>query len=261
MIRVIAITILAFSGSSLAVQPQTDRQTTAAKNFMVNTISVVRNEPDGTIIGIWNKRMRFTSNEQQGDWIRISGHFPDGKWLPLERETWISKFYVDQQRVKTPVKRSNRPNGISRYIKVNKSNFKLQVVERKDGQEKTIFTTRVALGMDRCLPESRGGRCYYTPSGNYQIKRKFSNADGIVWCIPKKMEAEYPYKITDENRCKRGPFGKHALNIGGSYAIHGTDRPDLIGKKVSHGCVRAANQDMAKIYNMMDVGDKVIIIN
>jgi lipoprotein-anchoring transpeptidase ErfK/SrfK len=46
---------------------------------------------------------------------------------------------------------------------------------------------------------------------------------------------------------------------GGFVGIHGTDRPDLIPGRVSHGCVRLRNPDILSLARLMPVGTLVDI--
>jgi lipoprotein-anchoring transpeptidase ErfK/SrfK len=46
---------------------------------------------------------------------------------------------------------------------------------------------------------------------------------------------------------------------GGFVGIHGTDRPDLIPGRVSHGCVRLRNRDVLALAKRMPVGTPVTI--
>jgi hypothetical protein len=46
---------------------------------------------------------------------------------------------------------------------------------------------------------------------------------------------------------------------GGFVGIHGTDRPDLIPGRVSHGCVRLRNPDILRLARLMPVGTPVEI--
>lgn len=46
---------------------------------------------------------------------------------------------------------------------------------------------------------------------------------------------------------------------GRQFGIHGTNRPDLIGKSVSRGCVRLINKDVAVLYSVVNIGTPVII--
>lgn len=54
-------------------------------------------------------------------------------------------------------------------------------------------------------------------------------------------------------------LGKFRLEMGNGYGIHGTDEPDKLGQSVSHGCVRLGDDDIAKLYQIANVHDTVII--
>lgn len=54
-------------------------------------------------------------------------------------------------------------------------------------------------------------------------------------------------------------LGKFRLELGDGYGIHGTDEPDKLGHSVSHGCVRLGDDDIARLYEIANVGDEVII--
>ena len=231
-----------------------------AQTYTLNTIAVVRDAPDGRIVDIWNADTRFTSNVADGKWIRVTGYFPENEWQPSSTSLWINRHYVSSFKPRISSPRSTRPAGIVRYIEVDKNTFELRVVEEKDENKAVIFKTKVGLGMDRCLPKEKGGRCYYTEPGEYQVRWKIHDPEGIEWCIPENMEKEYAKAIKRGERCYRGAIGTYALNIGKSYAIHGTSNPKSLGKKVSHGCVRTANRAMKKLYKLMDVGDKIFIV-
>jgi L,D-transpeptidase catalytic domain len=68
-----------------------------------------------------------------------------------------------------------------------------------------------------------------------------------------------------------GPFGVAALGIsahsevltnwvqGGPIALHGTTDASSIGRAVSHGCIRLANRDMAKLFALAPAGTPVVI--
>lgn len=68
-----------------------------------------------------------------------------------------------------------------------------------------------------------------------------------------------------------GPFGPSAVGIaaysevltgwtqGGPIAIHGTNRPDLIGQAVSNGCIRVRNEVVRRIFAETLSGTPVVI--
>jgi lipoprotein-anchoring transpeptidase ErfK/SrfK len=41
--------------------------------------------------------------------------------------------------------------------------------------------------------------------------------------------------------------------------VHGTDRPDLIPGRVSHGCIRLRNRDILELGRLMPVGTPITI--
>jgi hypothetical protein len=57
----------------------------------------------------------------------------------------------------------------------------------------------------------------------------------------------------------KGVLGTHRLNIGDGYALHGTNKPETVGRSVSHGCVRLRNEDIARLYEMVPIGTPVFI--
>jgi lipoprotein-anchoring transpeptidase ErfK/SrfK len=46
---------------------------------------------------------------------------------------------------------------------------------------------------------------------------------------------------------------------GGFVGIHGTNRPDLIPGRVSHGCIRMANRDIRRLARLMPVGTPLTV--
>ena len=57
-------------------------------------------------------------------------------------------------------------------------------------------------------------------------------------------------------------FGTRFLSIDcpwGKYGIHGTNRPGSIGWNASHGCIRMLNRDVEELYQLVQIGTKVII--
>ena len=55
------------------------------------------------------------------------------------------------------------------------------------------------------------------------------------------------------------PLGARALYLysGGKdtlYRIHGTTEPESIGKSVSSGCVRMLNEDVAELFDQVEIG-------
>jgi lipoprotein-anchoring transpeptidase ErfK/SrfK len=47
---------------------------------------------------------------------------------------------------------------------------------------------------------------------------------------------------------------------GGFIGIHGTDRPDLVPGRASHGCIRMRNRDIVRLARLLPMGTPVTII-
>ena len=47
---------------------------------------------------------------------------------------------------------------------------------------------------------------------------------------------------------------------GGVVGIHGTDEPELIPGRPSHGCIRLRNEDISRLWHMVEVGTPIDIV-
>jgi lipoprotein-anchoring transpeptidase ErfK/SrfK len=80
------------------------------------------------------------------------------------------------------------------------------------------------------------------------------------WTPPPEMIARQPYLPRFMAGGPGNPLGARAMYLGATvYRIHGTNRPDTIGTKVSSGCFRLVNNDVADLYDRVPVGTKVIV--
>jgi lipoprotein-anchoring transpeptidase ErfK/SrfK len=80
------------------------------------------------------------------------------------------------------------------------------------------------------------------------------------WVPPPEMIERQPYLPRFMAGGPGNPLGARAMYLGTTvYRIHGTNRPDTIGTKVSSGCFRLVNNDVADLYGRVPVGTKVVI--
>lgn len=258
--RALFIIVMVMSGILHAKAQEMTVTRMEPKTYELTKDSVLIDEPFGKIVDIWFAGRRLTAYEKMGSWVKVSGYFPNGKWVKSEEPVWIDESNLKTLlRMRPPRK---RPAGTERYIIVDKSDYELKVIEKRHEKKRILYKAKVAVGMDRCLPEEEGGNCYFTDPGTYKVRWKVYDPKGIEWCIPKFMEKEKKYQedLQTDKRCFRGSLGYYALNIGKSYAIHGTNNEASIGSNASHGCVRTRNKDMEKIFRLMEEGDKVYIV-
>jgi lipoprotein-anchoring transpeptidase ErfK/SrfK len=80
------------------------------------------------------------------------------------------------------------------------------------------------------------------------------------WTPPASMRRPGFEAPIYESGAANNPMGIGALTLsGGDYAIHGTNRPDSIGRAVSGGCFRMFNEDIADLMKRVRVGTKVVV--
>jgi hypothetical protein len=61
------------------------------------------------------------------------------------------------------------------------------------------------------------------------------------------------------NRRIEGELGRHMLDTGNGFLLHGTPHKATIGTAATHGCIRLRDADIQWLYDMMPVGTKVYI--
>lgn len=97
-----------------------------------------------------------------------------------------------------------------------------------------------------------------TPRGEFEIKSKVVEP---VWIKPDWAFIEEGEDIPKNynERVEPGVLGDYALGIGNGYFIHGTLYTRLLGKPVTHGCIRVGDDDLKIIYKSARIGTKVYI--
>jgi len=121
------------------------------------------------------------------------------------------------------------------------------------GQPRVVITHPVGIGREG----------WQTPIGTTRVVAK--NKDP-VWTVPASIRKEHAAK-GDPLPARVGPgpdnpLGAYAMRLGfASYLIHGTNKPDGIGMRVSHGCVQLFPEDIESLFAEVAVGTPVRIIN
>ena len=94
--------------------------------------------------------------------------------------------------------------------------------------------------------------------GTVVVDGKYRNP---AWAPPAEVKHDEPW-IPDyiPGGSPRNPMGMRALTLSGDqYAIHGTNRPDTIGKAASYGCIRMYNRDIVDLFDRVAVGTPVVM--
>ncbi len=102
------------------------------------------------------------------------------------------------------------------------------------------------------------GREGFTWSGAQTVTRM---AEWPDWTPPREMIDRQPYLPRWVAGGEGNPLGARAIYLGNTvYRIHGTNAPETIGTKVSSGCIRLTNADVADLYRHVTVGTKIIVL-
>ncbi len=98
-----------------------------------------------------------------------------------------------------------------------------------------------------------------TPEGSTKITRK---KEGPTWTPTPRMRKEDPELDAFYPPGPENPLGTHALYLGWpTYALHGTNRPFGIGRRISSGCIRLYPEKITELFELIPVGTKVTVVN
>lgn len=102
-----------------------------------------------------------------------------------------------------------------------------------------------------------------TPIGRSRIVNKLQNP---TWYPTRDVRADYAARGLDLPLSvppgPDNPLGEYALVLDRpGYMIHGTNRPDGIGMRVSQGCIRLYPEDIAALVSRVEAGTQVTIVD
>jgi lipoprotein-anchoring transpeptidase ErfK/SrfK len=118
----------------------------------------------------------------------------------------------------------------------------------------------VSCGSGSILQEPDGNRrwVFDTPRGEFQIQSKLKKP---VWVKPDWAFIEEGLKIPKDQkaRIEPGVLGDYALGFGSGFFIHGTLYTRMLGRNVTHGCIRVGDNDLENLFKNIPVGAKLFI--
>ena len=126
--------------------------------------------------------------------------------------------------------------------------------------DEVIREAVVSCGSGSVLEEPGGGRqwVFDTPRGVFQVKSKLLNPTWVKpdWAFIE--EGKKPPKKKEE-RMESGVLGDYALGFGDGFFIHGTLYTRMLGRSVTHGCVRMGDADLKAVFEASPIGTRIFI--
>lgn len=125
---------------------------------------------------------------------------------------------------------------------------------------KVILDAPCSTGSGLSLDDPAEGRkwVFRTPRGEFHVISKLNNP---VWRKPDWAFVELGERppIDSSLRFETGVLGEYALAFGDGFFIHGTLYTRLLGRNVTHGCIRLGDEDLERLVRQVPVGTPVLI--
>ena len=146
---------------------------------------------------------------------------------------------------------------VGSYIVVDTARNRLYVKRRKE----VLLTALSSTGSGTILddPDRPGARWIFdTPRGEFMIQSRLLDP---VWVKPDWAFLEEGLAVPADpaQRVEPGILGEYALGFGKGYFIHGTLYTRLLGKHVTHGCIRLNDEDLRSVYRLSEIGTPIMI--
>jgi len=147
------------------------------------------------------------------------------------------------------------PKGV--YIVIDQTQNRLYLKRGND----TLLQAVCSAGSGMVLRESGGKKrewVFDSPRGRFEVRTMLKDP---VWRKPDWafVEEGEPIPKNPADRLDYGTLGEYALYFGDGFMIHGTLYERLLGRAVSHGCIRVGRDDLRKVWANARIGTQIFI--
>jgi L,D-transpeptidase YbiS len=166
----------------------------------------------------------------------------------------VARLRTRERQLATRLKAA-APRGT--YIVIDQTHNRLYL--KRD--DETVLEAVCSAGSGMVLKEASGKKrqwVFDTPRGRFEV---LSRAENPVWRKPDWafVEEGQPVPKNPADRLEYGSLGEYALYFGNGYMIHGTLYERLLGRAVSHGCIRVGRDDLRKVWATTRIGTRIYI--
>ncbi|SPP64384.1 L,D-transpeptidase [Nitrospira lenta] len=143
------------------------------------------------------------------------------------------------------------------YILVDTARNHLYVKRSQEIVLDAIASTGSGVVLDK-PGEGNTQWVFDTPRGEFTVQSKLTHP---AWVKPDWAFIEEGLVVPKNpaDRVEQGVLGDYALGFGKGYFIHGTLYTRLLGKNVTHGCIRLNDDDLKSVYQLARVGTPIMI--
>lgn len=143
------------------------------------------------------------------------------------------------------------------YILVDTARNRLYIKRSQEVVLDAIASTGSGVVLDK-PGEGKSQWVFDTPRGEFSVQSKLTHP---VWVKPDWAFIEEGLLVprNPAERVEQGVLGDYAIGFGKGYFIHGTLYTRLLGKNVTHGCIRLNDDDLKSVYQLARVGTPIMI--
>jgi L,D-transpeptidase YbiS len=170
---------------------------------------------------------------------------PDpAQWKKLEGESAKLRAALDRKRPRAS------------YIVVDRTNNLLYLRDASGVELEAVCSA----GSGGILKDPNGNRTWVfdTPRGQFKV---ISILQKPAWRKPDWafIEEGEPIPKNPGDRIEYGMLGEYGLYFGDGFLIHGTLYERLLGRNVTHGCIRLGKQDLRQVVQATRLGTQIYI--
>lgn len=160
----------------------------------------------------------------------------------------LKRFRDERSRDWLQIRLPKRPNGTVGWVPrdalgsyhVNHQQLlidraSLRAVLRVRGR--IVWRSRIGIGKPGTI----------TPAGRFYLRERFRVPGGTIYGTYALGTSAYAPSLSE-------------WPGGGIVGIHGTNQPELLPGRVSHGCIRIRNEDIARLWNTIRIGAPIRIV-
>jgi L,D-transpeptidase YbiS len=182
---------------------------------------------------------------------RLTGKVPTGD---RDQKQFVARLDRRSRDLAAKLKAA-APRGV--YIVIDQTQNRLYL-KRDDG---TLLEAPCSAGSGMVLKELGGKKrewVFDSPRGRFEVLSMLRNP---VWAKPDWafVEEGQPIPTSPADRLESGSLGEYALYFGNGFMIHGTLYERLLGRAVSHGCIRVGREDLRKVWANARLGMHIYI--